>query len=241
MAWMGATLRALCRSMCARNSADGQTLARQIVGEQWTWTRGHLKQLGQFASAKEMTKELTRLCQPLLALIECSQLTKDPNLHRQVLDFLCAHATGPQVQLGVLRAAHACHQLDTLRCLGLNRAHVHCSHDLATRLKAPARAKDDWSVAASVRCTCELCATLKRYLRAPDKVRLEWPLAQAQRGHIHHIVDAHDLPVRHATRRTGRPFTLVLEKTAALFEREVAERLLWQKDLRWLVQTAEDF
>ncbi|MEJ0034851.1 MAG: 2OG-Fe(II) oxygenase [Gammaproteobacteria bacterium] len=243
MAWMGSALRALCRSLCTQSSSERRTLALQILSQQWTWLLGHLKQLGADTSAKEMTKELARLCQPILALIDCTRITKDLKLHRQILDFLSAHtaAAGPYVQLGVLRAAHARHRSDTLRSLGLKPAHAHCSRDLTRRLDVPARAADDWSISATVRCSCELCATLNRYLHAPKQVRLEWPLAQGQRAHIHGIVDAHDLPVRHTTRRTGRPFTLVLEKTAATFERDAAERQSWQKDLRWLMQTAGDF
>jgi hypothetical protein len=241
MAWIGSTPRALCRSLCARNSSDGRTLARQILGKQWTWVLGHLKQLGQFTAIKELSKELTRLCQPILALLDCSQITEDLDLQRQILGFLTSQTTATHMQLGVLRAAHARHRPITLRSLGLNPLHAHCSRTLTICLNSPVRTKDDWSIAASVRCSCELCATLKQYLHAQDKVRLEWPLAQAQRGHIHRIVDAHDLPVRHTTRRTGRPFTLVLEKTAAVFERAAAERQSWQKDLRWLMQTAEDF
>jgi hypothetical protein len=80
-----------------------------------------------------------------------------------------------------------------------------------------------------------------RYLRAPDKVRYEWPLAQTERAHIHGIVDSYDLPVRHTTRRTGRPFTLVLEKTAAVFERDTAERRSWQSQMQWLTRTIADF
>lgn len=70
--------------------------------------------------------------------------------------------------------------------------------------------------AAVVRSTiangCKRCATLTRYLRASDRVRFEWPLAQTQRAHIHDILDSRELPVRHTTRHTGRPFTLMLER-----------------------------
>jgi len=44
----------------------------------------------------------------------------------------------------------------------------------------------------------------------------------------------HEIPVRHQTQRSGRPYTLVLDKTEALFEREAAERRRWQADLEWL-------
>jgi hypothetical protein len=40
--------------------------------------------------------------------------------------------------------------------------------------------------------------------------------------------------VRHQTRRVGRPYTLVLTKTDALFEREAQQRRTEQQELVWL-------
>ena len=37
---------------------------------------------------------------------------------------------------------------------------------------------------------------------------------------MHGIIDGDELPVTHTTRRSGRPYTLVLVKTRALFDRE---------------------
>ena len=54
-------------------------------------------------------------------------------------------------------------------------------------------------------------------------------------------MDLNDLPVSHVTRRTGRPFTLVLEKTDAVFTRDTAELRSWESDLNWLRMTAEAF
>jgi hypothetical protein len=105
----------------------------------------------------------------------------------------------------------------------------------------PIREKDNWSIAAPRRCTCKLCGTLAGFLVAPDRLRFEWPLASGQRAHVHGIVDAHDLPVSHTTRRTGRPYTLVLMKSDALFEREATERRMWQNELIWLTRTAHAF
>jgi len=42
------------------------------------------------------------------------------------------------------------------------------------------------------------------------------------------------MPVHHQTRRSGRPYTLVLKKTDALFEREQQARWRDQADLAWL-------
>lgn len=65
---------------------------------------------------------------------------------------------------------------------------------------------------------------------------LEWRLAKERRRHVHTIIDSHGLPVRHETLRSGSPYTLVLSKTQALFEREAAARRAWQTDLDWLAR-----
>jgi 2OG-Fe(II) oxygenase superfamily len=241
--WMGSVLPALCQSLCVRDSSDGQSLAQWILKEQWAWLLDHLKQLREYVSDRERLKELSRLCKPILSLMESSRIARQPDLHAQVIEFLTGGARDlpVHVPLGMLQAAHKHRQSRTLRSLGLKAVHMHCTQDLTTRLNAPVRANDDWSIAASVRCSCKLCVTLTRYLRAQGEVWFEWPLAKAERAHIHGIVDSHDLPVTHITRRTGRPFTLILEKTAAVFEREAVERRLWQSALQWLTKTAADF
>lgn len=54
-------------------------------------------------------------------------------------------------------------------------------------------------------------------------------------------LDGNRLPVTHTTVREGRPFTLVLTKQAALFEREAAERTRWRTLLKWLEGQREAF
>lgn len=46
-----------------------------------------------------------------------------------------------------------------------------------------------------------------------------------------------ELPVRHQTRRQGRPYTLVLTKTEAIFEQGMEKRRQDEADLAWLRQT----
>ena len=100
------------------------------------------------------------------------------------------------------------------------------------------RANNDWSTALPAGCRCKLCGTLGAFLNDPTRERLEWPLAKAGRKHVHRRLDAHELPVRHQTRRSGRPYTLVLSKTKALFERGARQRRSWQSDLEWLTGEA---
>jgi hypothetical protein len=52
--------------------------------------------------------------------------------------------------------------------------------------------------------------------------------------HIHRILDGHELPVRHVTRRQGRPYTLVLTKTGEMFTRAARERAALEANVGWL-------
>jgi len=250
LSWMDSVLPALCRSLSVRDGSDGRSLTQSILTDQWTWLLDHVRQQQQWTSRKQKSEQLSQLCKPILNVLESSRIAKQPDLHAQVVEFLAGGAPGLpiEVPLGVLQAAHEIiHKSDVkapqgsrnaLRSLGLKPVHVHCTKEITARLKVPVRANNDWSIATSIRCSCALCATLTRYLRAGDVLRLEWPLAKSGRAHIHGIIDSHDLPVTHNTRRTGSPLTLILEKTAAIFERDAAEHQFRQRALQWLNETA---
>jgi hypothetical protein len=83
-------------------------------------------------------------------------------------------------------------------------------------------------------CTCDLCGTLRVFLEDRSRRTLAWPLAKERRQHVHSRIDTAELPATHVTRRQGRPYTLVLTKTEALFAREQEARIRDQTDLDWL-------
>ena len=118
--------------------------------------------------------------------------------------------------------------------VGPRRHRGHCATRLATRLAHRPRAADDWSITPPTGRRCELCATLATFLRDPARRSHDWPLAEQSRRHVHHSIDVAELPVRHQTRRQGRPYTLVLTKTDALFTRERQQRERDVADLAWL-------
>ena len=239
LSWMDSTLPVLCRKLCASDSPAGRELAGWILSEQWAWLIGRSRQIRQHVSAKDVTREMVSLCKPILRVIESSRATQQPDLSGRVIAFLTADpAELPvQVSVGLLRNAKEHHAPTTLRNWGLRPIHAHCLQVVTGRLNEPNRASTDWSIRTLVRCSCRLCETLTQFLRASDKVRYEWKLAKNHRLHIHRIIDTYDLPVTHTTRRTGSPFTLVLAKTAAVFERDAVERQSWQQELQWLNKT----
>jgi hypothetical protein len=117
---------------------------------------------------------------------------------------------------------------------GLDTIAHHCAERLDARLARPPRATDDWSINLPGGCKCQLCDTLGRFLADPIQRTFEWPLAKEGRRHVHSTIERSALPVSHQTRRTGRPYTLVLTKTPALFEREKQERRRDEEDRAWL-------
>jgi hypothetical protein len=218
-------------------------LARWLVRTQWARVVEHVARLSEHSNPKVALEAVSRMSKPFLGLLESSRISKSPELQVEMTRFLTSLETEYPIRglVHLLRMAYETRAREALPGLGLATVHGHSTQALRTRLGMPAREEDDWSISAPIRCRCRLCGGLARFLGARDQVRLEWPLAKDQRAHIHQVIDAHNLPVTHVTRRTGRPFTLVLVKTDALFEREAAERKLWQRDLEWLVRSAPAF
>ncbi|MGC8518634.1 MAG: 2OG-Fe(II) oxygenase [Steroidobacteraceae bacterium] len=240
--WMSGALAQLSRALAARKS-PGRALAAEVLTAQWAWLRRHRAEvLKREGSPSDRARALGGLARPMLALIESCGPAQQTALHRELIDALLENpAEILPLQLDLLRAAHGRLHPEALRTLGLKRIHQSCARELAARLRAPTRAPDDWSITTPLLCSCKLCAKLTRFLRAAPERRLEWPLAQAQRAHVHQKIDLYGLPMTHTTRRKGRPFTLVLEKTTTLFQHDTTARRVAREDLRWLEAAAGGF
>jgi hypothetical protein len=238
-AWT-ASLGKVCGQMCAGESAQGVELARWLVTKEWTRIVGQWMELRNESNPTIMRDAVGRMSKPILALLEGSLIARSSELHGDMLRVLTSPDTEYPIRglVHLLRTAHESRAPDALRDLGLASLHEYCRQTLAIRLRMPVREQDNWSIPAPRGCACRLCGRLALFLGASDQVRFEWPLAKNQRAHIHQILDAHDLPVSHTTRRAGRPFTLILMKTEALFEREATECQTWEGDLVWLTSTA---
>ena len=77
------------------------------------------------------------------------------------------------------------------------------------------------------------CGTLGTFLGSRARRIFEWPLATDGRRHVHAQIGSAELPMRHQTRRQGRPYTLVLTKTGELFTREKDARRNAMTALAW--------
>jgi hypothetical protein len=118
---------------------------------------------------------------------------------------------------------------------GFGELAADCAARLRVRLAGPQRALGDWSIELPAGgCACDLCDTLRAFLSDKSRRTFARPLAKWRRQHIHSRIDAAELPVSHLTRRQGRPYTLVLSKTDALFAGEQEARIRDESDLERL-------
>jgi hypothetical protein len=232
-----------CRQLADCGDELGVALADWTIAEQWSSMREQCV-LGLEKTQLSQTENcLQRLNGQILGLLEACTITNNVALVDELVGFFVSAETDYPVRsmASLLRDADAAYEPATLKTMRLGELHSCCVELLRAKLATPIRAPEDWSISCSLKCSCPLCQELSRFLVQPDRVQLEWALAKDGRAHVHRTIDAHGLPVTHQTKRAGRPYTLVLEKTKALFAREKSERKSWQDQLKRLTEMQHRF
>ncbi len=99
-----------------------------------------------------------------------------------------------------------------------------CLAHLETRAAEPLEAPQNWSRASDIRCSCEHCAALGRFLASPSTETWTLKAAERFRSHVEGEIRRvrADLDIR--TERRGSPHSLVCRKNSASYERRVAQR-----------------
>jgi hypothetical protein len=235
--WL-ATLPRVAGALCEADVVAGSAAARMLLEDRWAWLRERIEETRGLVPPSWRDETFEAWGDPLLAFLEAAARSDAGGVLDEAVGFLLKDENEPLLPclMRVIRAAASSDSVtpETWDACRLGTLRAHCVGLLETRLATPARADGDWSLDPPGDCTCEDCATLAGFLTAPDRTRLELPLAKPRRQHIHQALDRHGLPVRHETRRSGRPYTLVLTKTAGIFQREAAWRRSWLDDLAWL-------
>jgi hypothetical protein len=246
MQWLGGVAD-LCAGLVT--TREGAAVAAAFVAGQWRgWTsagqvrgprlRG-LRGLRLRVIEDELDDDVVGesdggdVAQTLVAMLRASAMVGRVDLQDEIVAWLRAREEPvPRLAIAVLRAAdRAAPALEGDAIEALASA---CFARLEQRLDVPVREASDWSIGWDDGCGCDLCERLAEFLEDDVTRRMEWPLAKDRRRHVHGKIDAADLPVSHATRRSGSPHVLVLEKTQALFEREEGERRWCEAQVRWL-------
>jgi hypothetical protein len=229
------SLPALCDSLLAKGTR-GASVAHLLLELAWTRLALLIGSALERESVSDRRQQLDDLGKPLAGLIRAVVTSQATNLRDRITD-LCRKQDDAMSNcvIPALRAASGfpaqTRQDDAFEQLAADQA-----TRLGARLARPTRAADDWSIELPDGCACDLCGTLGSFLANPAQQTLEWVLAQDRRSHVQYRIDQAELPVRHLIRHQGRPYTLVLAKTAQLFEREMQQRAQNQADLGWLLR-----
>ena len=226
--WM-ASLPRLCLAL--RDTGDpGASVARRVVEAAWRWAADAIDRDLQMSSPSRREQALHELGTPLAAILQGAASVHASDVCKAAVETLCRGESLLGCAVGVVRAIPR----SQWEAVGVDAVAAHCRAILGTRLARAERSDDDWSIDLPEGCGCDLCTALRAFLAAPSRRTYEWPLAKEGRRHVHQRIDAAELPVKHHTRRVGRPYTLILTKTDALFEREAHQRHRDREDLIWL-------
>ncbi|HYK04796.1 MAG TPA: 2OG-Fe(II) oxygenase [Thermoanaerobaculia bacterium] len=211
----------------------GWSLARWLAARQWEWIEGELRKADADPSPSGASAALSELVPPLLNVLRTTLAIGAFDVQESIVRQLAAARTERRVDF-LTTLLRAVPKRDADVRLALVPVHELCVESLTARLSAPPREPGDWSIPAELGCRCDRCTKLHTFLIARERAVLEWPLAKEHRTHVHQMIERHELPLDHRTRRTGRPYTLVLTKRDALFAQDAARRKRWTEDLAWL-------
>ena len=225
--WIDTGLPGLCRAL---RSSGRPEVAQPLATGAWRWMHGQLQVWTTHPRNEVRQPRLAMLSSPLVRLLAAAD-------HK-----LCDEITAVLRECGdnVLECLMPALRLaDAQRVAALDTVARDCVERLDAIIARPVRDQDDWSIEWTG-CGCGLCDTLGTFLGSPSRRILSWPLATDGRRHVHTRIDSAALPVRHQTRRQGRPYTLVLTKTNELFTHATNARHKAVTDLEWLTSTRGD-
>jgi len=219
----------------ALRAAGDPEVARLLAAGAWGWMGNQLLLWITTARAGIREPQLEMLSSPVVRLLEAA----DDELRDEIVAAL--RGCGDSVLGCLMPALRSAAALPAAarRAAGFDVVARDCGQRLSAILARPLRDEDDWSIEWTG-CGCGLCDTLGTFLGSRTRRILEWPLATDGRRHVHTRIDLAELPVRHQTRRQGRPYTLVLTKTGELFTREKDTRHKAMNDLAWLTSAWGD-
>ena len=233
--WAADRLPGLCERLRATGSA-GTATARRLLDLAWERIGKDIRSSLALSPPSYRDSQLSDLGRPLAAVLAAATAIGAVSMRDTVTGYVRQQDDAVTVlEVSALRAAAATPGSDAHGDAGLDVLASDCEARQRARLARPEREAGDWSVELPAGgCACDLCGTLRTFLTDKNRRTFEWPLAKDGRQHVHSRVDGAELPVAHLTRRQGRPYTLVLKKTDALFAREQQARASDETDLAWL-------
>ncbi|MBK5942172.1 hypothetical protein CCR96_23610 [Halochromatium roseum] len=97
---------------------------------------------------------------------------------------------------------------------------AHLERRIAEPLEPPA----DWRREAELRCRCQYCQDLSRFLASPSESTWQLKAVQDARSHVEQRIQLDQCDLDCRTNKLGRPYTLICTKNQASYERRVRQR-----------------
>lgn len=113
------------------------------------------------------------------------------------------------------------------------RLHGVVAAHLEARVAEDLQAPGDWRRDSRLKCSCQDCAELRRFLDNPSKAQWTFKAAEARRKHVEESIRSNLCDVDCQTTRDNRPYSLVCTKNQASYRRRVEQR---KNDLEVLVR-----
>ena len=238
LAW-AVSFPTLCEALLAVDKDLGRACAQWLSDDLWLWMCKAISSSLNFRSPSLSHRVMVDLAQPLFGVLESVEILDDAIRRDAIVAFLCIGENERLIAtlIQILGVAADNPPKNSKELTSIEALRRHCIENLENFLDSPARPEGDWSIEFPGECECNLCTELRKFLEDSTQQRLDWPLNKEKRRHVHREIDAYELPVRHTTRRSGRPYTLVLSKRKDLFKREASKRQEWQDALDWLTLT----
>jgi 2OG-Fe(II) oxygenase superfamily len=210
---------------------NGRAGALLVISDVWTRLANAVDQHRATRTPSRREAALADPAAPIVAVLHSAADIGATEQRDRIIAFLCDGSEDLlPCAMAVLRAAERL-PASTRTTMRIEDVGRYGADWLAARLARPVRSVGDWSIQPPTGCACALCHKLATFLADSGTRMLEWPIKQDDRRHVHIVIDATEFPVRHQTRRKGRPYTLVLTKSDELFQREQRTRQRDQNDL----------
>ena len=233
--WVSDWLPGLCQGLQATGGA-GMVAAQRLLDLAQEWIGKEIGTGLALSPPSYRDKQLGSLGQPLASVLAAAAAIGAAATRATVTGYIRKQVDAvTSLEMSALRAVPEPPRDGAGGDTGFGDLAADCARRLRTRLARPQRTSGDWSIDLPAGgCTCDLCDTLRVFLKDTSQRTFEWPLAQQRRQHVHSRIDAAELTVTHVTMRQGRPYRLILTKAETLFPREREARITDETDLVWL-------
>ena len=219
------------KALLSASSKNSLSLVNWLLENQLNALKSNFNLDAKNYQQAELDAYVSRRNKTLIALMSASLISKAFSIYDELVSYTINNKNlFPAIELAsVLQKTWRFSKKQASSKSSFNKLKRHALEDIHAMLISKPRNPNDWSIKDKNRCNCDDCKILGKFLLAPEKQKVIWPLAKGRRQHMHDVIDSMKLPVTHTTERTGSPHKLHLTKTKLLFTRENALRDRYKK------------